>query len=190
MLSFVLFKDLEEQEYTDSDGDNELVMRNDNDVNLHDVQENECCLMNDVEENLLKNEATPKDVWTRNNLFSDLSLNEESVDMDIMDPEERALLDLLDLEEKAGDSSLLSPGFLMYPTHERLDTIPSQMNTKNIEHVNENILGAGCIDDGENSNSKGKEVAMTLESLKKAVTGKLIFRNVKRYIFAAHILLK
>ena len=178
-------------------------------MNLHDVQELESSLMKDVEENLLHQQRMAWGSGGRDsdeNNIMDLSLLGASYsqgaaaasstpDLTDLDAEERALLDLLDLEERSGaDNSLLNPDFLMYPSRRREYVVGSQGN-RNVEPMlpelegpmSSNQILAALKEEGsdeivrvlreEEERERGKrrakeQVGMTLESLKKAVAGK------------------
>ena len=95
--------------------------RNTSDLNLHDVEEAEQCLMNDVDEQLLEEEFADNDLDILEQSLSSVACA-SNVNLDLTDPEERALLDLLDLEEKSLNDSLLNPEFLLYPTQDNCVT--------------------------------------------------------------------
>nr|XP_047141559.1 E3 ubiquitin-protein ligase TRIM37 isoform X2 [Hydra vulgaris] len=116
------YEDLEDQSDT-SDG---TIEENDDYLHEgeHDVQDEERCNMNDVDEQQQHDPIR---------YLNDLSLNEQSLlsippstamldhsistmtnhSFSCVDPEERALLELLEIEEK--DTSLINPDFRLYP---------------------------------------------------------------------------
>ena len=122
--TLIILQDLEEQSES-SDG---TIEEDEEDLHEgeHDVQDEERCNMNDVDEQ--QHGST--------HFITDLSLNEQSLlsivpstalldcsvsasalsdqNFSCVDPEERALLELLEIEEK--DSSLINPDFRLYPS--------------------------------------------------------------------------
>ena len=163
--------------------------------------------MNDVDDNLL-NRQQESEAWTLDDVELELTGSDNGSEqgavatdfkLNIVDPEERALLDLLEMEEKSGVDSLLCADFLEYPTYSNTSHLggsksswllrpnsnkqsekPSPDRASDAASSNWSLLENKRKKDG-NSSSEGQSEfvgagrSITLESLKKAVAGKDCF---------------
>ena len=102
-------------------------------LNLHDVHEHEHAVMNDIDEKLhLEQQESSISNVDDGEADANASDHENSAmatpfDIGFMDPEERALFDMLESEGQATNESILSKDFLAFPsisTASRLSQIP------------------------------------------------------------------
>lgn len=175
-----------EEQYLDEFTPEESQINGDitDDLNLHDVEEVEGSLMNDVDDQLLDNDYHDTEYNLLEQSLSSVACA-SNVNLDLTDPEERALLDLLDLEEKSLCDNLGSPEFLLYPTHDKhlstddiLNILASEESSVEPELQTclpaEEILKRLALEEKECSRHNGREdVGIKLKFLKKAVADAL-----------------
>ena len=168
-------------------------------MNLHDVHELDCTVMNDVDEKLMRQEREsevwrPEDDGHREDDtidVSDIGATASAFNIGFVDPEERALLDLLEIEGRSSVESLLQKDF--FPLPQFMNTRATQdrgRRTQSWEKNENDFLGPflddesfiGRLDDArvvavaDSDNDMSKDVPQaseqcTLETLKRAVAG-------------------
>ena len=153
-------------------------------MNLHDVEEAEGSLMNDVDDQLIDTEFVDTEYNLLEQSLSSVACA-SNVNLDLTDPEERALLDLLDLQEKTLNDSLLNPEFFIYPTQDKqlstdqiIDILEAEEYTNTDDSLSTpeilkmlSLEEKQCIEDSIDNNLEREDVGLKLKCLKKAVAG-------------------